>query len=542
MDGFRKLVTERLRAQSDAALPRNGDHPSADLLSAYAERSLPEIEREAVLQHLGICRDCRDTVYLALPSAAEMQPVVALSGAPSRRFALRWGTLAAAIAVGAIALLSTRHPNQLAKNSSAESAQAKSQALTSAELKPPPEMAEMRAVHNDLRTNDLHTNDRDTNGRDTSDQKPNDKIIPTPKHMTAKPAAAFDIDQTGQVRVQPPASAAMQKSSEAGPDAAAKVSASAAPAPSDSLGDSKRAFASGRTVTAMATTASNQIQGVMPAHGAVGGSIVDASGAVIRGAIVTIGGLVETRAMQSNSQGQFKFDQLTPGPYSIHAQAPGFQTTAQQIAVLNQSPLNLHLTLQVGAMSESVEVSGAQTEVEASRPAVEPSVEEKPAAAENGLAAQGGRSIGQASIGQTAIGQSSIGQTSIKPTTSAASKKASPAPAAALTQWTLASDGTVQRSLDSGNTWNGIRVSGSSVFRSLSATGTDVWVGGNAGALYHSADSGQTWMRVSPSASGRSLKSDIIRLEFPDSANGTILCANGESWATADGGQSWTIK
>lgn len=49
-----------------------GTHPDADQLSAFMEQALPAHEREDVLAHLAVCRDCRETVAMALPPAEEV--------------------------------------------------------------------------------------------------------------------------------------------------------------------------------------------------------------------------------------------------------------------------------------------------------------------------------------------------------------------------------------------------------------------------------------------------------------------------------------
>ncbi len=105
-------------------------------------------------------------------------------------------------------------------------------------------------------------------------------------------------------------------------------------------------------------------------------------------------------------------------------------------------------------------------------------------------------------------------------------------------RWTLTPDGVLQRSLDAGKTWQPITVANGTVFRAVTAFGSDIWVGGAAGALYHSADAGSHWEQVTPSSNGVALNADITALEFRDAQHGTISTSTG-TWATADAGQSW---
>jgi len=106
-------------------------------------------------------------------------------------------------------------------------------------------------------------------------------------------------------------------------------------------------------------------------------------------------------------------------------------------------------------------------------------------------------------------------------------------------RWTLSSDGTLERSLDSGRTWQTIEVSSRAVFRALAANGLDIWVGGSAGALFHSSDAGQRWTQVRPAVNGEALADDIIGVEFTDALRGKVTSSTAETWITADAGQTW---
>lgn len=96
-----KIVRQRL-----AMSPKPGPHPDADLLTAFAEQSLANRERDSVLTHLSQCAECREVVFLAAPqfeAAVETVPVRShWLGWP----ALRWGALAACavVVVGAVSL------------------------------------------------------------------------------------------------------------------------------------------------------------------------------------------------------------------------------------------------------------------------------------------------------------------------------------------------------------------------------------------------------------------------------------------------------
>jgi hypothetical protein len=111
-----------------------------------------------------------------------------------------------------------------------------------------------------------------------------------------------------------------------------------------------------------------------------------------------------------------------------------------------------------------------------------------------------------------------------------------------VAQWELSTGGAVQRSLDAGKTWQIVAVDGNGRFDAIFSSGTQVWVGGAAGALYHSTDSGLTWTQVIPAAGGQKLHSDVSHIEFSDPQAGAVTAANGETWSTSDGGQTWRRK
>jgi hypothetical protein len=94
MHNVSNIVRERLRI-----VAAESGHPDADALTAFAERSLTERERGRVLEHLALCRDCREVVALSLPELAET--TVAMPS-PARGWswpALRWGLAVAGIAI-----------------------------------------------------------------------------------------------------------------------------------------------------------------------------------------------------------------------------------------------------------------------------------------------------------------------------------------------------------------------------------------------------------------------------------------------------------
>jgi len=143
---------------------------------------------------------------------------------------------------------------------------------------------------------------------------------------------------------------------------------------------------------------------------------------------------------------------------------------------------------------------------------------------------------------QAAVGGAMLAQPTMSASGLAVNKTALVPTIKLLPRWTLTSDGTLQRSLDSGNTWETIPVPTQAILRALAANGLHIWVGGSGGALYHSSDAGQHWTQVRPTANGEVLTADIIGVEFTDPQHGTLSTSTKETWVTDDSGQSWQKK
>jgi Photosynthesis system II assembly factor YCF48/Putative zinc-finger len=215
MDPITKLVSERLRKQ-DA-----GPHPDADLLSSFAEGGLADAERRKLMAHLADCGECRHVLFLSAQAPAEAQNVPAFKFRRVPRFALGWGTLAAALVVGALLFMNDRK-RTIERNGQTVAQQQKPGASGSmaAEMKAPPEIAEMRAQH--------------YNGSASTTNQPEQREGHAAlKHMTAKPQGSFEVDQSGQVHLQSSAKAKLApepNSSAANRVAADQIEAAASPA------------------------------------------------------------------------------------------------------------------------------------------------------------------------------------------------------------------------------------------------------------------------------------------------------------------------
>ena len=525
MDRLKQLVSKRLQMQEQ------GPHPNADALSAYAENALSRAEQQRVLGHVADCKNCRDILFLAQPDSAETQVVAAYRPARVWHFAFRWGAVAASLVIVAGGVFLTRKEFFRAEHKSGQAPAV--QHYDKLEAKQVPLLK------------DGYISGAEPAAQPAAGAKENartdlavataPKIRPQEKHMTAKLQSPIQFDSSDQVQMAPAANARPelnQRHQNVTTQTKNEVTSSemldkAAAAP-QSMAKAKDtgtlSYATG-TVSAQSAVAASKLEG----------AVLDQSGAVVSNAEVTIIGPTGSKTVTSDGAGKFKFDQLTPGSYSLKAEAPGFkQKEITDLAVLDHQTSDLPVKLEVGASS-----SDSSGMVTSAAPEIESSPEEAKIA--GALLSADAQPSPQTTAEVVARDQKQAAKPS--------RRKAAAEPEAGMAgkampqaQWTITADGMLQRSLDSGRSWEIVPVGSTSGFRAIFSADSDVWVGGKAGALYHSSDSGQTWKQVTPSSKGEKLAADISHIEFSDPANGSISVVNGATWLTSDGGQTWRKK
>lgn len=99
--------------------------------------------------------------------------------------------------------------------------------------------------------------------------------------------------------------------------------------------------------------------------------------------------------------------------------------------------------------------------------------------------------------------------------------------------------GSVQRSLDGGNTWEIVPVSESVDFRAVAAEGSNVWAGGSDGALFHSSDRGLHWAQIQVAEANIQLGGTIVSIDVRKPSQITVKTDLGEEWMSVDGGLHW---
>ena len=102
--------------------------------------------------------------------------------------------------------------------------------------------------------------------------------------------------------------------------------------------------------------------------GQISGFVRESSKAIIPNATVTATnqGNGERRQTTTNADGYYVFPNLVVGDYSITAEAPGFRRRLENnIRLSAASKISVDVNLQVGAVTESVEVSASTSRAQA---------------------------------------------------------------------------------------------------------------------------------------------------------------------------------
>ncbi len=95
--------------------------------------------------------------------------------------------------------------------------------------------------------------------------------------------------------------------------------------------------------------------------GSISGTVVDKTGAVVRGARVT---LSPARQTVSGDDGQFSFDAVAPGPFQLSVAAPGFATQSASGVVEPGQVFNAPpIVLQLATLTTDVQVTLSPAEI-----------------------------------------------------------------------------------------------------------------------------------------------------------------------------------
>ena len=96
--------------------------------------------------------------------------------------------------------------------------------------------------------------------------------------------------------------------------------------------------------------------------GDIVGVVTDATGATVVGATITVESVAtrERRATTSNTSGDYRISQLSPGRYNLSVTARGFETTTRTIDLGPGAVVSVNFPMTVGQSSVTVEVSSSE--------------------------------------------------------------------------------------------------------------------------------------------------------------------------------------
>ena len=148
-------------------------------------------------------------------------------------------------------------------------------------------------------------------------------------------------------------------------------------------------------------------------YGSIAGTVTDASGAAIADAQVTLTnlGTAEKRVAQSGADGLYDFVNLLPGRYSILAEKTGFKRiTRPEVLVEVGQSVRIDITLQVGDVNQTIEVTGETPLLQAETSSIGQVVEQRKA---NELPLNGRNVFSLITLAPSVVPQGSAGGTPV---------------------------------------------------------------------------------------------------------------------------------
>jgi len=148
-------------------------------------------------------------------------------------------------------------------------------------------------------------------------------------------------------------------------------------------------------------------------YGSIAGTVSDPSGAAIADAQVTLTNLAtsEKRVAPSGADGLYDFVNLLPGRYSIGAEKTGFKRiTRPEIIVEVGQSVRIDITLQVGDVNQTIEVTGETPLLQAETSSIGQVVEERKA---NELPLNGRNVFSLITLAPSVVPQGSAGGTPV---------------------------------------------------------------------------------------------------------------------------------
>ena len=342
-----------------------GIHPDADQLSVFVEGAASSHEHERMLAHLAECAECRKAVFLMQPQEETQAPKPeAVKGWMWPRV-LPAALPAAALACAVIALVVYLRPHGGSPEVLRQNASVRQ-----------PEIPRPR-------TTVAPITDSESFARSESPNKSSAPSAAAPNFSRQTKHPANGLHLPGAKNQQIAANIASPPTALAAPSASAPVAGVASVSGAISSGTVSDLPLNGRNFTELqqltpgvtkggASQNSLALKKELPALeiegagardatlGGVSGRVTDRTGAVVAGATITLRDASgKARQTTTGTDGSFHLTELPAGRYDLMATATGFKTNQQSIELKASEVAMMQSVLDVGTVSEAVEVSGA---------------------------------------------------------------------------------------------------------------------------------------------------------------------------------------
>lgn len=473
MSELSNTLRQRLAAREDPRV-----HPDPDSLTAYLEQLLPPPERDQMVEHLAVCRQCREVVALSLPEppAVEDDDAVAL---PVRRGWRTWilgkPALGLAASLGGLAIVATliielprgsiqkQAAQPVPFNSASTSVPAASPAPPEPEAKQPG-VTPQAGTTSTVREAEFHA------------AAPAAKLSPVP----AEASTARAIAKASEPSVGGPYVNTQMFSNDAGNAVASQNELPAAPAPRIA-GDHQASLSLSSNAQLTIADAPHQTQSSKPLR------------------------ILNPPA----SPNHFGLSMVTT-----------LGRDAKQIFHKPAPPLYAY-----GFANHAMGGAGQFNPAKEMGPAPEVTVAAPPVTKDAAELEQ--------SHALTARARSLAGADRVDGAMAGMAKKTETAQSA----WKVG-DSKLLKLDDSGAWTEGYSAGEGIEFSVVSTRDSDIWAGGSNAALVHSHDGGATWERITL---GSSATGTITSIEA-GSLKIQVKSSSGQSWSSPDGGKTWVLQ
>jgi hypothetical protein len=535
MPELSSLLRQRLQAGETARL----QHPDADTLTAYVEQLLPLPERKLVLEHIAVCSDCREIVFLAIPENAvvagpeavipeALVPDAAAPAIPARR---RWFLtpgfgLAASIAVMAAAItlvIEIPHRNQPLAPSPAPVRVEDKLSKVEAPRLPQPESQTIQAAAKAAESSPSAPLSQASTSRAAANPES------TRANSPQSGSQLKDIRVPERNRTLAGAGVTANKSGMAGRDSGARLSPEIKPQVAVAKGDQIDGAAIGGL--AQVTAAAPVLESRAAEHDYLNAQrFAQRSGNPLNGAAGRAD-LPSAPSPSSNGLAYGKQSTLLSGnwqpPGNAYLAIPEAQAQTSQGMMTFTPPPPEHQSL----LSKIVEVG--KRPLKRAEPALQSRNVTGFAMFNNGLAVQHSDPVIAANTAEKADSSNLAGSPAFTARGFGSSRKPFIAGAAPY-HWKVA-QGKLLKSADSAIWIDAYSATDGIEFSAVTANGSQIWAGGNRGQLVHSHDGGATWEKA---ALGDATVGNVVSIEI-QGLNVHVVTAPSQGWSSLDGGKTW---